>query len=71
VNGVRLLLDTNIIIYYLNGVKETKSILKDNEFSISYVTAIEIIGYWKNTKRDISSAFNELRWYTLDEIMPS
>lgn len=54
-NGVRLLLDTNIIIYYLKGVKETKSILNDNDICVSYVTAIETIGYWKNTKKDISS----------------
>ena len=54
-SGARLLLDTNIIIYYLKGIKETKALLIDNEICVSYITAIETIGYWKNTKRNIAS----------------
>lgn len=54
-SGTSVILDSNIIIYYLKGHKETEALILDNEISISYITELEILGYWKNTKQDIKT----------------
>ncbi len=54
-SGANLVLDTNVIIYYLKGNQATKPLLQDNNITISYITAVEVLGYWKNSKKDIAT----------------
>lgn len=53
--GKRFLIDTNIIIYYLNGTaptnKEVETALLDNNFVISSITFTEILS-WKSLSED-------------------
>jgi hypothetical protein len=53
--GKRFLIDTNILIYYLNGTaptnKEVETALLDNNFVISSITFTEILS-WKSLSED-------------------
>lgn len=44
-NGHSLLLDTNIILYFLNGDKTLIPVLQENDLVISIITEIELLGY--------------------------
>lgn len=54
-NGTNVILDSNIVIYFLKGHKQTQKLILDNEISISYITELELLGYWKNTSQDIQT----------------
>jgi|GEM_PF-6594568 len=41
-NGAKILLDTNIIIYYQKGHETTKALIRDNDITNSYITKIEV-----------------------------
>ncbi len=49
-NGVNLFIDTNIIIYYFKGRVDARSLIENNDITISYITALEVLGYWNNTE---------------------
>lgn len=55
--GKRFLIDTNILIYYLNGTaptnKEVETALLDNNFVISSITFTEILSWKSLTEDDI------------------
>lgn len=52
-NGNNLLLDSNIIIYLSKGLIEPDKILKDyNNFYISIITYIEVLGYDFKDKKE-------------------
>lgn len=44
-NGVNLLLDSNILIYWLNGNLKAAQILSDNNIHYSIITEIEVKGH--------------------------
>ena len=44
-NGNRLLLDTNIILYLLNGDETLIDILEGKHVYISFITALELYGF--------------------------
>jgi len=52
-SGTSLLVDTNIIIYHLKGKRKAKSLILNNHIHISYISAIETLGYRENTLKDI------------------
>lgn len=52
-NGVNLFIDTNIIIYYFKGREDAKSLIENNDITISYITVIEVLGYWNNTSEHL------------------
>ena len=51
--GANLLLDTNIIIYYLKGHEKTVPLILNNNISISAITEIEVLRYKNNTEEDL------------------
>ncbi|MCU7693808.1 type II toxin-antitoxin system VapC family toxin [Haoranjiania flava] len=44
-NGSKLLVDTNIILYLLNGNKAIAQILEGRDIYISFITEIELLSY--------------------------
>ena len=43
-NGTKIVLDTNIILYLLDGNKELAVILNEMEIFVSIITEIELLG---------------------------
>jgi predicted nucleic acid-binding protein len=54
-SGNRLLLDTNIILYYLSGDEKLIPLLEDSNLFISIITEIELMGYSGFTKPDLEN----------------
>lgn len=46
-SGTNLLIDTNILIYLLNGDEHVSEIIKDKNIYISIITEMEILSYPK------------------------
>ncbi len=44
-NGNKLFLDTNIILYLLNGDQTLAELLNQKQFYISVITELELLGY--------------------------
>jgi hypothetical protein len=44
-NGVKILTDTNILIYLLEGNKAINEFLNDRVIYISFITELELMGY--------------------------
>ena len=44
-NGNSIVLDTNIVLYLLNGDEEISSILNGMQLFVSVITEIELLGY--------------------------
>jgi len=44
-NGIDLMIDTNILIYWLNGDENAASILEENNIYYSIITEIEVKGH--------------------------
>lgn len=42
---MKLLLDTNIVIYFLNGDKRLSSLLDGMEIHLSFITELELLSY--------------------------
>ena len=70
--GKRFLIDTNILIYYLNGTaptnKEVETALLDNNFVISSITFTEILS-WKSLSEDAIQLITK-RFSSIEIISP-
>jgi len=51
-NGNRLFLDTNIILYLLDGDETLATFLNEKQLYISVITELELLGYSGITKKD-------------------
>lgn len=51
-NGNSLLLDTNIILYFLNGERTLIPILNEKNLYVSFITQLELLSYKEITKTD-------------------
>lgn len=51
-NGNSLLLDTNIILYFLNGDKTLIPVIQEYDLNISIITEIELLGYSRLTEKE-------------------
>ena len=49
----RLLADTNIVIYALNGLPHVRRLLDKRSLFVSFVSEIELLSYSKNTNEDL------------------
>ena len=61
-NGKEILVDTNIILYLLNGNDTLQEFLQGKEIYISFITELELIGYKNSTpkeERQISELLND------------
>lgn len=59
---MRLLLDTNIVLYYLSGHKKLLKLLNGNEIHLSFITVVELLSYpkiGKKEEKEIRKFFNE------------
>ncbi|MEM6396914.1 MAG: type II toxin-antitoxin system VapC family toxin [Bacteroidota bacterium] len=51
-NGRRLLIDTNIALYVLNGDETVAKILDGKEVFVSFITQLELLGYQGITQEE-------------------
>lgn len=51
-NGRKILADTNILLYLLNGDNTVAEILQDKMIYISFITELELLGFSKITKKE-------------------
>jgi predicted nucleic acid-binding protein len=51
-NGDKLFLDTNIIIYLLNGDKTLSELLQGKTASVSFITQLELLNYSGITQKE-------------------
>jgi len=52
-NGNKVFVDTNIILYLLGGDKTIAELLNGKQIYISFITQLELLGYSKSTKKDL------------------
>ncbi|MCF8380831.1 MAG: type II toxin-antitoxin system VapC family toxin [Bacteroidales bacterium] len=53
-SGNKLFLDTNIILYLLEGDETVSELLNNKQFYISFITQLELLSFPGLTKKDIS-----------------
>jgi hypothetical protein len=52
-NGNKVFVDTNIILYLLGGDVTIAELLNSKQIYISFITQLELLAYSKNSKTDI------------------
>ncbi len=52
-NGNKVFVDTNIILYLLAGDKTIAELLNGKQIYLSFITQLELLGYSKNSKKDL------------------
>lgn len=58
-SGNKLFLDTNIILYLLQGDKTLTEVLNNKQFYISFITQLELLSFPGLTRKDLK-VINEL-----------
>jgi len=51
-SGSKFIIDTNIILYILNGNEKLAETLNNKEIYVSFITELELLGYKGITKKD-------------------
>jgi predicted nucleic acid-binding protein len=67
-SGNRILIDTNIILYILNGDETLASFLEDKELYVSYITEMELLSYHGFDESSRKSTTALLRTCTIIEM---
>lgn len=44
-NGTRLFVDTNMLLYYLKGNEEVVELISDKDLTISFITELELLSF--------------------------
>jgi len=52
VNGTKFLLDTNVILYLLNGDKTVADLINGKQVYVSFITELELLGYQEITEEE-------------------
>lgn len=52
-NGDQLFIDSNIILYYLNGDKTLLPVLEDKQLFVSFITQLELLSFKRITALEI------------------
>ncbi|MBP7058590.1 type II toxin-antitoxin system VapC family toxin [Candidatus Gracilibacteria bacterium] len=52
-NGNKIFVDTNIILYLLNGDKTLAELLNGKQIYISFITELELLSYSQNSRKDL------------------
>ena len=52
-NGNKVFVDTNIILYLLGGDSTIAELLNGKQIYISFITQLELLSYSKGTKKDL------------------
>ena len=69
-SGTKLLLDTNIVLYLLNGDQTIAELIHEKQLYISFVTELELLSYSRLSDEDqsqIRSFVNECRVINITE----
>lgn len=69
-NGNKILIDTNIIIYLLKGDIKILNLLSDKEIFVSYISVLEVLSFDKlkeNEIEQINSFFNYVNVLPIDD----
>ncbi len=48
-NGSRIFVDTNILLYFLKGDQEVIDMISDKEIVISFITELELLSFPRST----------------------
>lgn len=67
-SGNNLLLDTNIILYYLDGDDTLEPLLVDNNLYVSVISEMELLGYPSFDKQELSAVQNFLAFCIVEGI---
>jgi len=54
-NGTKLLLDTNIVLYWLSGDRTLADLLHEKQIYLSFITELELLGFSKLSEYERSS----------------
>ena len=71
-NGNSFIIDTNIILYILNGNKELAELLDGKEIYVSFITELELLGYKGISDKDkilIRQFLNDCTVIDINEII--
>ncbi|MDI6767696.1 MAG: type II toxin-antitoxin system VapC family toxin [Bacteroidota bacterium] len=68
-NGDKIILDTNIVLYLLGG-KLDPDRLPDGKYAISFITELELLSYPKLTKSEETQIHNFLNEIEIIDITP-
>lgn len=67
-NGDQLFIDSNIILYYLNGDSTLLPVLEDKQLFISFITQLELLSFKKITEPEIKLIEGFLQHCTIIEM---
>jgi len=67
-NGNQLFIDTNIILYYLNGDTTLLPVLEDKQLFISFITQLELLSFKEITQPEIKMIEGFLKHCTIIEM---
>lgn len=67
-NGDQLFIDTNIILYYLNGDKTLLPVLEDKQLFASFITQLELLSFKNITEPEIKIVEGFLQECTIIEM---
>ena len=51
-NGTKFLLDTNVILYLLNGDNTVADLINGKQIYVSFITELELLGYQEITEEE-------------------
>jgi predicted nucleic acid-binding protein len=66
--GDQLFIDTNIILYYLNGDRTLLPVLEDKQLFVSFITQLELLSFKKITEPEIKLIEGFLQYCTIIEM---
>jgi predicted nucleic acid-binding protein len=69
-NGNSLLLDTNIVLYLLNGDETLIPLLEEKNLFVSFITELELLSYKELTHKDSENIGHFLSECTIIDITP-
>ncbi len=70
-SGNSILLDSNIVLYLLNGEKTLIPILEGKSLYISFITELEVLGYHGITEKEMKFVQDFIRECTIIDISPA
>lgn len=69
-NGSRIFVDTNILLYFLNGDLEVIDMISDKDISISFITELELLSFPRLSDKDEKTIKGLLKNFTILDINP-
>ncbi len=69
-NGSRIFVDTNILLYFLNGDSEVIDMISDKDIFISFITELELLSFPRLTDKDEKTIRGLLKNCIITDINP-